>query len=197
MIENLNCYFIYNKVTGDLRSLATVDPSDNLQPSEECVKATGEYVELFQNFITSKKKFTNYKIDINSSALKIIDKFAIELNSEYNSFYQVPVIKINSVNLFEIVLKIISIDDIPHLMFKYNGSRESLLNKKESSVTFYATKKDDINVLYETFKFNFEELNENNELIKKINQIDIDLLFKTNFSFYTRKIFKTYGCAVE
>ena len=64
-------------------------------------------------------------------------------------------------------------------------------------MTVYATKKNDINILYETFKFSFEELNDKNEQIKQISKLDFDLLFKTNFSFYTRKIFKTYGCAVE
>jgi hypothetical protein len=197
MTEQTKSYFVYNKITGELRSLSSVDPTPYLQIAEGTFEVTDEYLDLYQDFISSKKKFTSYKIDVDSSTLKIVDKFAIELDSDYNSFYEIPFIKTKSVNSFEVSLTIISINDIPHLQFKYNGIKKDLLDKKESSVTVYATKKNDINILYETFKFSFEELNDDNELIKQINKLDFDLLFKTNFSFYTRKIFKTYGCAVE
>jgi len=190
-------YFVYNKITGELRSFSSIDPFPYLQISEGCIEVSPEYIDLYQDFVLSKKKLTSYKIDINSSTLKIVDKFPIELDSDYNSFYEIPFIKIKSANSFEVTLTVISINDIPCLQFRYNGAKKDLLDKKESSITVYATKKNDINVLYESFKFNFEELTDNREQILPINKIDLDLLFKTDLSFYTRKIFKTYGCAVE
>jgi hypothetical protein len=197
MTTETKSYFVYNKITGELRSFSSIDPSPYLQISEGCIEVSPEYIDLYQDFVLSKKKLTSYKIDIDSSTLKIVDKFAIELDSDYNSFYEIPFIKIKSSNSFGVILTVISINDVPYLRFKYNGAKKDLLDKKESSITVYATKKHDINILYESFKFNFEELDSNREQILPINKIDLDLLFKTNFSFYTRKIFKTYGCAVE
>jgi hypothetical protein len=190
-------YFVYNNTTGDIRSLSTVDPSNNLNSLESCMIVTDEYLELYQEFLSFKKKMTNYKVDLNSKNLKIIDKFDIQLDPEYNSFYAVPFVKLSSAHLVEIVLKIVSIDNIPHLTLKYNGLKKDLSNKKESCLTVYATKTDDINVLYETFRFSFEDLDDNNELSIRINKIDFDILFNSNFNFYTRKIFKTYGCVFE
>jgi hypothetical protein len=140
---------------------------------------------------------TSYKIDLDSSLLKVIDKFDIQLDSDYNSFYKIPFVRLETINLFDIILTIHSINDIPHVMLKYTGPKKDLIDKKESSITVYATKKDDINVLYESFKFNFDDLDDNNEVSIRISKIDFDLLYSSNLSFYTRKAFKTYGCAFE
>lgn len=197
MTDDDTFYFIYNNTTGDIRSLSSVDPSSNINVNESFVAVTEDYIELYQDFLLCKKKMSNYKIDLDSSLLKIVDKFDIRLDSDYNSFYQIPFVRLATTKLFDVVLKICSISDIPHLVLKYNGDRKDLTNKKESSITVYATKKDDINVLYEPFKFNFEDLNDSNEVSMRINKIDLDLLYSSNLSFYTRKIFKTYGCAFE
>jgi hypothetical protein len=192
-----NVYFVYNNTTGDIRSLSTIDPTTNLNLIESCVVVSDEYLELYRDFLSFKKKMTNYKIDTNSSALKVIDKFSIQTNPDYNSFYSVPFVKLSSANAVEIVLRIVSIDNVPHLILRHNGTKKDLIDKKESFLTVYATKKDDINVLYESFKFNFEELDDNGEFSIRINKIDFDALYNSDISFYTRKIFKTYGCTFE
>ena len=197
MIDDNTLYFIYNNSTGDIRSLSSVDPSDNMGATEAYVAVTEQYIDLYHDFILCKKKMSNYKIDFDSALLKVIDKFDIRLDSDYNSFYKIPFVRLETITLFDVVLKIYSINDIPHLMLKYNGSKKDLIDKKESSITVYATKKDDINVLYESFKFNFDDLNDSNEVSIRISKIDFDFLYRSNLSFYTRKIFKTYGCAFE
>jgi hypothetical protein len=197
MTDDDKFYFIYNNSTGDIRSLSSVDPSTNINVNEAFVLVTADYIELYRDFLLCKKKMSNYKIDLDSSLLKVVDKFDIRLDSDYNSFYQIPFVRLETTKLFDVVLKICSINDIPHLMLQYNGDRKDLTDKRESSITVYATKKDDINVLYEPFKFSFEDLNDRNEVGMRINKIDLDLLYSSNLSFYTRKIFKTYGCAFE
>jgi hypothetical protein len=197
MIDEDNFYFIYNNTTGNIRSLSSVDPSANIGATEAFVAVTEQYIDLYRDFLLCNKKMSNYKIDLDSSLLKVIDKFDIRLDSDYNSFYKIPFVRLETTTLFDIVLKIYSINDIPHLMLKYNGSKKDLVDKKESSITVYATKKDDINVLYESFKFNFDDLNDSNEVSIRISRIDLDFLYKSNLSFYTRKIFKTYGCAFK
>jgi hypothetical protein len=197
MTADINFYFIHNRVTGDIRSLSTGTPPEYLDLSESFVKVTDEYLDLFHEFMNTKKKFTSYKIDTNSSVLKVIDKFAIELDSDYNSFYKISIIRAESSGSVDALIKIKSINDIPYLIFKFNRPKQELSNKKESHVIIYATKKRDINILYQSFKFNFDEMDDNNEIAIIINQIDLDLLFKNEFSFYTRKIFKTYGYTIE
>jgi hypothetical protein len=197
MTDENKFYFVYNISTGDIRSLSSVDPSANLNVNEASCVVTDNYIDLYQDFILCKKKMTSYKIDLDSSLLKIIDKFDIQLDSDYNSFYKIPFVRLETINLFDIVLTIHSINDIPHVMLKYTGPKKNLTDKKESSITVYATKKDDINVLYESFKFNFDDLNDNNEVSTRISRIDFDLLYSSNLSFYTRKVFKTYGCAFK
>jgi hypothetical protein len=39
-------YFIFHKATGDLRSLASVDPTNTVSDFESCVEVTNEYLEL-------------------------------------------------------------------------------------------------------------------------------------------------------
>jgi hypothetical protein len=190
-------YFVYNSSTGDIRSLSSVNPADNINVNESFIVVTENYIELYQDFLLCNKKMSNYKIDLDSSLLKVVDKFDIRLDSDYNSFYKIPFVRLETISLFDVVLKICSIDNIPHLILTYNGSKKDLIDKKESSITVYATKKDDINVLYESFKFNFEDLNDTNEVISRISKIDFDLLYSSNLSFYTRKAFKTYGCAFK
>jgi hypothetical protein len=197
MTDENKLYFVYNNTNGDIRSLSSVDPSANLNVNEASVAVTEQYIDLYHDFILCKKKMSNYKIDFDSTLLKVIDKFDIRLDSDYNSFYKIPFVRLETITLFDVVLKIYSINDIPHLMLKYNGSKKDLIDKKESSITVYATKKDDINVLYESFKFNFDDLNDSNEVSIRIGKIDFDFLYSSNLSFYTRKIFKTYGCAFE
>lgn len=197
MIDEDKFYFIYNNSTGDIRALSSSDPSNNINVNEECVAVTENYIDLYQDFLLCNKKMSNYKVDLESSLLKVVDKFDIRLDSDYNSFYKIPFVRLDTANLFDVVLHICSINDIPHLTLKYNGSKKELSDKKESSITIYATKQDDINVLYESFKFNFEELNDNNEAVVRISKIDFDFLYSSNLSFYTRKIFKTYGCAFK
>jgi hypothetical protein len=152
----MTAYFIYNRVTGDIRSLSTGTPPDYLDLSESFVKVTDEYLDLFYDFMNTKKKFTSYKIDTNCSSLKIIDKFAIELDSDYNSFYKISPIRVGAVESVDALIKIKSINDIPYLIFKFNRPKQELSIKKEILVIIYATKKRDINVLYQSFKFNFE-----------------------------------------
>jgi hypothetical protein len=190
-------YFVYNSSTGDIRSLSSVNPADNINVNESFIVVTENYIELYQDFLLCNKKMSNYKIDLDSSLLKVVDKFDIRLDSDYNSFYKIPFVRLETISLFDVVLKICSIDNIPHLILTYNGSKKDLIDKKESSITVYATKKDDINVLYESFKFNFEDLNDTNEVVSRISKIDFDFLYSSNLSFYTRKTFKTYGCAFE
>jgi hypothetical protein len=197
MTEDINFYFTYNRVTGDIRSLSTGLPPANLDLTESFVKVTDEYLNLFHDFMNTKKKFTSYKIDTTRSTLKVIDKFAIELDSDYNSFYKISIIRADAANSVDALIKIKSINDIPYLIFKFNQAKQELSNKKESHAIIYATKKRDINVLYQSFKFNFDDIDDNNEIAIIINQIDLDLLFKNEFSFYTRKIFKTYGYTIE
>jgi hypothetical protein len=197
MMDEDNFYFIYNNSTGDIRSLSSVDPSANIGATEASVAVTEQYIDLYRDFLLCNKKMSNYKVDLESSLLKIVDKFDIQLDSDYNSFYKIPFVRSDTANLFDVILNICSINDIPHLTLKYNGSKKELSDKKESSIIIYATKQDDINVLYESFKFNFEELNDSNEAVARISKIDFDFLYSSNLSFYTRKIFKTYGCAFK
>jgi hypothetical protein len=197
MSDSVKFYFIYDKNNGNIRSFSTGITEKNINLNEWYVEVSDEYLSLLNDFIERKKKFTNYKIDIESKVLKVLDKFDVIIEPDYNKFLQVKKINKKSKDFLEIVFKICSIDNLPYLIMKYNGNRSDVKNKKQNSIRLYATRLNDINFLYESFYFNFDEFDDNNEISVPINKIDIDMLFKMEFSFYTRKTFKNYGCYVE
>jgi len=190
-------YFIYDKNNGNLRSFSTSYPEKYININEWFSEVTEEYLPLYKDFIEHKKKFTNYKIDTESKFLKVLDKFDVTFEPEYNKFFQIQKINKTSLNFLEVVFRICSIDNSPYLVMKYNGNLSEIKNKKQNSIRLYATRLNDINFLYESFYFNFDDFNDNNEISVPINKIDIDVLFKMKFSFYTRKTFKNYGYYIE
>ena len=198
MISDSNkFYFIYDKNTGNIRSLSTTLPEKYININEWFSEVTEEYLPLYKDFIEHRKKLTNYKIDIESNSLKVLDKFDVTIEPDYNKFLQIKRINNRSLNSLEVVFRICSIDNSPYIVMKYNGNLSDIKNKKQNSIRLYATRLNDINFLYESFYFNFDNFDDNNEIAVPVRQIDIDILFKIDFSFYIRKTFKTYGCYVE
>lgn len=187
-------YFIFHKATGDIRSLASVDPTSAVSDFESCVEVTDEYLELFNDMFLRKKKFSNYRIDLESKVLKVNDKFDVSKNPNYNKFYKINYSKDTGGTIFEVLLKVVSKDNKPYMCLKINDTVEIDRNK---TMKVYATNFNDINILHETFYFEFDKLDEYKEIFLPIKKIPFELLYRSKFSLYTRKIFKSYGFYIE
>jgi hypothetical protein len=187
-------YFIFHKATGDLRSLASVDPTNTVSDFESCVEVTDEYLEFYNDLFLRKKKLTNYRIDLESKVLKVNDKFDVSKNPNYNKFYKINYSKDTGGTIFEVLLKIISKDNKPYMCLKINDNIEIDRNK---TMKVYATHFNDINILHETFYFEFDKLDENKQIFLPIKKIPFELLYRSKFSLYTRKVFKSYGFYIE
>jgi hypothetical protein len=183
-------YCLHVNAQGDIRSYGVGMP-DSEDPSLKYILVTDEYAELFKDIIEGKKKLGSYKVNLESSVLKLYEKNSLsELDPTFNRFINVGFLPSKTTFTSDLLFSFVSKNNRLYASLKYFGSTEYIKNLKQHSITFYATGKNNIHDHYETFYFNFDQFNEQYEIELPVQEVDPDIVYSNNLSLFTRKLFK-------
>ena len=183
-------YYLHVNAQGDIRGYNVGDPTDQ-DPNLKYIVVTDEYLELFKDIIEGKKQLGSYKVNLESSALKLYEKNSLlESDPSFNRFLNVVFIPARTTSTSDLLFSFVSKNNKLYASLKYLGSKDYIKNLKQHSITFYATGKNDIHNHYETFYFNFDQFNDQYEIELPVQEVDPEIVYANNLSLFTRKLFK-------
>ena len=148
--------------------------------------------ELAESIINSEIKISSCVVDINSNTIEVAEIksiFKIDdvlhriVDKKYSQNIKSDVHLTHNIDR-----KILKIE----LSKEFGGTKRNALNLKQRKIiwhgdtqmNFYITDYNDPNIMYEVISFKISDLLDNSQIIKNFNY--------TNYSIYTRRLFKNY-----
>ena len=142
-----------------------------------------EYSKMIELVEQGKRSLVQFKVDMNSKDIVIIDTIKVEEKTDPLQGKMVKIRQHNTTVDLNITFK--TINNKPHIsvVSKHDKDRKFLL---------FLTRKNNINYLYQSFEC---ETNQTNTF--EVDQLDYRKVFSNDFSVYYQKIFKKEGYSIQ